>query len=86
MPKHTWMTYWNLVMMHRFHSMPQVGIQQVSLKAYKRLDSTCHKMMVIARIDELLTLLYLEHWDSTRGGPLLWVHGQGIIFLVNFGN
>ena len=46
----------------------------------------CDRMMVIARIDELLTLLYLEHWDSTRGGPLLWVHGQGFIFLVNFGN
>ena len=46
----------------------------------------CDKMMVIANIDEPSTPLDLGHLDSARGGPQLWVHGQGIIFLVNFGN
>ena len=72
--------------MHIFHSMPRLGIQQVSLKAYRRWDSTCHIMMIIARIDEPLALLDLGHWDSATIGPLIWFHGQVIIFLVNFGN
>ena len=86
LPKHACMTHRNLVLMHSFHSMPRLGIQQVSLKACRRWDSTCDRMMFVARIDELSNLLDLRHRDSVMGGPLLWVHGQGIIFLVNFGN
>ena len=40
MPKHACMTYQKLILIHGFHSMPRVGIQQVSLKAWRRLDST----------------------------------------------
>ena len=46
----------------------------------------CDRMMVVARIDEPSTPLDSRHRDSARGGPLLQVHGQGIIVLVNFGN
>ena len=81
MPKHACMTYQNIVLLHSFYSMPRVGIQQVSLKACRRWDSMCDKIMVIARIENPLTPLDSEHRDSARGGPLLWVHGQGIIFV-----
>ena len=80
LPKHIFMTYLNPVLMHDFHSMPRVGIQHVSLKAYRRWDSTCHRMMVLSWINELSNSLDSWHWDSFRGGPLLWVHGQGILF------
>ena len=39
-----------------------------------------HRMMIVAQIDELLTPLDLEHRESARVGPLLWVHGKGILF------
>ena len=71
MPNHSCMTHRNPVLMHSFHSMPQVGIQQVSLKVCRRWDSTCDKMMVAAWIDKLLTPLDSGHQDSSRGGPLL---------------
>ena len=86
MPKNSCMTHHNPFLMHHFHSMPRVGIQHVSLKDCRRWDSTCNKMMAVARIDKELTPLDLGHQDSARGGPLLWVHGQGIIISVNFGN
>ena len=72
------MAHQNPILMHGFHSMPLVGIQHVSLKAYRRWDSMCHIMMTIDRIDEPLTPLNLGHHDSAKGGPLLWVHGQRI--------
>ena len=86
MPKHACMTYRMVVLMHGFHSMLQVGIQQVSLKTYRRWDSTCDKMMFVSWTDKPSTPLDSGHQDSVRGGPLLWFDGQGIIFLVNFGN
>ena len=46
----------------------------------------CNKMMVVARIDKPSNPLDLVHLDSARGVPLLWVHGQGIIFSFKFGN
>ena len=70
--------------MHGFHSMPQVRVQQVSLKACRRWDSTCDKMMVISHINELSNLLDLGNIYSYRGGPLLWFHGKGIIFFGQF--
>ena len=85
-PKHTCTTHWKPFLMHGFHSMPQLGIQQVSLKACRRWDSSCHRMMTVARINKLLALLDSRHRDTTMAGPLIWFHGQGIIFLVNFGN
>ena len=84
--KHAYMTHQNLVLMHDFHSMLELGIQQVSLKACRWWDSTCDRMMVIAQIDETSDLLDLGLRDSATGGPLISVHGQGIMFLVNFGN
>ena len=71
MPKNTCMTHQNPILMHSFHSIPRVGIQQVSLKACRRWDSSCHRMMVMARIDEPSTLLDSGHRDSARGGHLL---------------
>ena len=76
LPKHTFMTHQNLILIHGFHSMPWVGIQQVSVKAYRRWDSMCDRMMVVARIDELSALLDSRHQDSAREGPLIWFHGQ----------
>ena len=38
------------------------------------------RMMVMALIDKPSTPLDFEHQDSTRGGSLFWVHGQGILF------
>ena len=66
LPKHTCMTHYNAILMHSFHSMPRVGIQQVSLKSYRRWDSTCDRMMVISRIDEPLDSLDSGHRDSAR--------------------
>ena len=80
------MTHRKPILMHDLHSMARVVIQQVSLKACRRWDSTCHRIMIVARIDKPSTSLDSGHRDSARDGPLVWVHGQGIIFLVNFGN
>ena len=80
LPKHACMTHQNLIFMHSFHSMPRVWIQQVSLKACNRWASMCHIMMIVARIDEPSTPMDLGHWDSARGGPLLRVHGEAILF------
>ena len=79
-PKHTCMTHWKPFLMHGFHSMSWVGIQQVSLKACRRWHSTCDRMMVIARINKPSTPLDSRHWDSSIGGPLIWFHGQETIF------
>ena len=86
LPKHACMTHQNPVLMQSFHSMHRVGVQEVSMKAYRRWASTCHKMMIVAWINKPSIPLDLGHHDSAKSGPLLWVHGQGIIFLVNFGN
>ena len=64
LPKHAYATHRKPFLMHGFHSMPRVGIQQVSLKACRRWDSTCHRMMIISWIDELLGPL-----DSGHMGP-----------------
>ena len=64
--KHTCMAHRNPILMHGFHSIPRVGIQHVSLKAYRRWDSTCHRMMIVARINEPSDLLDLGHRDSAR--------------------
>ena len=66
LPNHACMTHQNSVLMHSFHSMHQVGIQQVSLKAYRRWDSTCHRIMNVAQIDKPLAPLDSGHWDSAR--------------------
>ena len=44
----------------------------------------CDKMMVVSRINEISNPLDLGHLYSARVGPLLWVHGQGIIFFGQF--
>ena len=80
MPKISCTTYQKPILMDIFHSMPRVGIQQVSLKACRRWDSTFHRMMTVTQIDGILDLLDSRHQDSARGGPLLWVHGQWVIF------
>ena len=77
--KHTCMTPEKLVM-HGWNSMPHVGIQLVSLKAYRRWASMCHRMMTVSQIDEPLDLLDSRHKYSAKGGPLLCLHGQGILF------
>ena len=66
MPKHTCTTHRKPFFMHGFHSMPWVGIQQVSLKACKRWDSMFHRIMIIAQIDKPLAPLDSGHWDSSR--------------------
>ena len=86
LPKKICVTHRKPFLMHGFHSMSCVGIQQVSLKARRRLDSRCHKVMDIARIDKPSTPLDSECRYSPVSGPLLWVHGQGIIFSFNFEN
>ena len=73
--RNTCMTHQNPFLMHSFHSMPRVAIQQVSLKARRRRDSTRDRMMVVSRIDEPLALLDSRHRDSAMGGPLIWFHG-----------
>ena len=37
-------------------------------------------MMVVTHIDEPSTPFDSRHQDSAKGGPLLWVYGQGIFF------
>ena len=64
--KITCMTHQNPFLMHDFHSMPRVGIQQVSLKSCSKWDSTCHRIMTVAWIDELSALLDLGHLYSAR--------------------
>ena len=66
LPKHAFLTHRNPILMHSFHSMPRVAIQQVSLKACRRWDSMCHRIIIIAQIDEPLYPLDLEHRDSAR--------------------
>ena len=66
LPKHAWTTHRNPFLMHSFLCMPRLWIQQVSLKAYRRWDSTCDRMMVISRIDEPSALLDSRHQDSAR--------------------
>ena len=80
LPKHYWMTHHNPFFMDGLNSMPKVGIQEVSLKACKRQDSMCHRIMVMAQVEKMSTPLDLGHWDSAKGGPILWVHEQGILF------
>ena len=75
LPKHICMTHQNTFLMHGFHSMPRLGIQQVSLKACRRWDSTCHRMMTVAQIDEPSAPLDSRNRDSARGGPILRVNG-----------
>ena len=48
LPKNSCMTHWNPFLMHDFHSMPRLGIQRVSLKAYGRWDSMFYRLMTIA--------------------------------------
>ena len=86
LPQNTCTTHRKPILMHDFHSMPWVGIQEVSLKACRSWNSKCDKMIFVARIKESSTPLDSGHWDSARRVPLLWVHVQGIIFSVNFGN
>ena len=74
MPKDTHITYRNPVLLHGFQSMPRVGIQQVSQKPCRRLDSMCHKMIAVARINKPLTPLDSGHQDNSWRGPLLLVH------------
>ena len=65
-PKHACTTHRNPILMHGFHSMPWLGIQQVSLKSCRRWDSTFHRLMTIAQIDEPSALFDSVHWDSAR--------------------
>ena len=66
MPKHTCMTHWKPILMHGFHSMSRVGIQQVSPKSCRRWDSMCDRMMVIVRINEPSNPLDSWHQDSDK--------------------
>ena len=49
--------------MHGFHSMPQLGIQRVSLKAWA---STFHRLMIVSQIEEPSAPLDSVHRDSAR--------------------
>ena len=60
------MTHCNPILMHGWNSMSRVRIQQVSLKACRRWDSMCHRMMTVARIDKPSDLLDSRHRDSSR--------------------
>ena len=51
MTKHAFLTH-NLILKHGFHSMLRLGIQQVTVKAYRWWDSIYDRMMVVAHIDE----------------------------------
>ena len=86
LPKHACMTHWKPFLMHGFHSMPQLGIQQVSLKACGRWDSMFHRLMTVARINEPLALLDLVHRDSARVALYSGSMDKGSFFFVNFGN
>ena len=86
MPKHACMTHQNLVLMHGFHSMSRLGIQEVSLKACGRWDSMCHRMMTVAWIDELMDPLVLGHRDSARVALYSESMDKGSFCFVNFGN
>ena len=66
LPKKTCMTHRNPIFIHGFHSIPQARIEKVSLKAYRRWDSTYHRMMTVAQIDELSALLDSVHRDNSR--------------------
>ena len=66
MPKHACTTHRNPFLMHGFQSMPRLGIQRVSLKACRRWDSTLHRLMNVAQIDELSAPLDSVHRDSAR--------------------
>ena len=66
LPKHACMNHHKSFLMHGFHSMPRLGIQQVSLKSCRRWDSTCDGVMVFSLIDELFNSVDLGHWDSAK--------------------
>ena len=40
--------------------------------------------MTVARINEILGPLDLEHRNNAMGGPIIWFHGQVIIFFGQF--
>ena len=75
LPKHALKNHQNPFLMHGFHSMARVGIQQVSLKSCRRWDSTCDRIMVIPQMDKPSDPLDSRHRDSAIGGPLIWFHG-----------
>ena len=66
LPKHACTTHRKAFLMHNFHSMPWVGIQRVSLKVWRRWDSTCHRIMNVSWIDEPSAPLDSGHQDSSR--------------------
>ena len=66
LPKHACMTHQKPILVHVFHYMPLVGIQWVSLKACRRWDSTFHRLMTIAPINELSAPLDSVHCNSAR--------------------
>ena len=68
LPKHACTNHQNPFLMHGFHSMPWLGIQQVSLKACRRWDSMFHRLMNIARINKPSASLDSVHRDSARVG------------------
>ena len=81
LPKHAFMTHWKPFLMHGFHSMPQLGIQRVSLKAW---DSTFHRLMTVAWIDEPLAILDSVHRDSARVALYSTSMDKGSFFLSIF--
>ena len=70
--------------MHSFHSMPRLVIQQVPLKACRRWDSTFHRLMTIARIDEPLAPLDSGHRDSARVALYSRSMDKGSFFFCQF--
>ena len=86
LPKNACTTHWKPFLMHSFHSMPQLGIQWVSLKAYGRWDSTFHILMTVTRIDEPLDHSDSGHWDSSRVSLYSRSMDKGSFFFVKFGN
>ena len=73
------MNHRNHILMHGFHYLPQVGIQQVFVKSCRKWDSKFHRMMTMDQINEPSNPLDLGDINSVRGGPILWDHGQGIL-------
>ena len=86
LPKHACMTHRKPFLMHSFHSMPRLGIQQVSLKACRRWDSMFHRLMTVARIDEPSAPLDSVHRNSARVALYSGSMDKGSILFVNFGN
>ena len=70
--EHACMTHRKPFLMLVFHSMLRLGIQEVSMKDSRRWDSTCHRMMTFARIDEpsvhwIQDIVILIGWPSNLG-------------------